>query len=292
MSEDLVVGLGEVLWDVLPAGEKIGGAPINFAYHVNALGGRGVPVSTLGDDERGRRALEELKKRDLPLDAISIDLEHPTGYVQANVDEAGVAKFVFPDDVAWDNLRLNARAMEYAGEARVVCFGSLAQRSTVSREAIRLFLDSAPGALKVFDLNLRQNFYSQVIIEPSLFRADILKISDDEFPVLAKMFGVEGATKDALGVFVERFDLQLSVLTRGGEGSLLLGKDDCFDHPGVATTLSDTIGAGDSFTASTILGYLLGHSLEQISDHANRLAAYVCTQAGAMPRIPEELRLV
>ncbi len=293
MNACTVAGLGEVLFDVLAASEQIGGAPMNFAYHVNALGARGLPVSTVGDDERGERALRELAERGLDVSAVSVLPGSPTGYVTADVNAEGVAEYTFPDDVAWDRLSLNKAAMAAAKEADAVCFGSLAQRSPASKAAIETFLDATrPETLKVFDLNLRQTFYSKTIIEDSLKRADALKLSDEELPALAGWFALTGKQADMVSTLVRLFGLRLCVLTRGGDGSLLATPDQISEHPGVPTEISDTIGAGDAFTASAVLGLLLGGPLDEINDHANRLAAYVCSQAGAMPPIPASLRLL
>jgi len=293
MTDIVVAGLGEALWDVLPDGEQIGGAPVNFAYHITALGGRGLPVSTVGDDERGRRALEELSARGLPVSAISVDPARPTGYVAANVDEKGVAHYVFPDDVAWDNLTFSPETLGRARTLAAVSFGTLAQRSPVSRQAIACFLSAMPEkALKVFDVNLRQNFYSREVIERSLKRADMLKISDEELPVLRSMFDLTGDDASVLHALLRKNCLRICVLTRGARGGLLVSVDEISDHPGVAAEVADTIGAGDAFSAAVVLGHLLGLSLDEINERANRLAAFVCSQSGAMPAIPAELKLI
>lgn len=293
MADYLIAGLGEILWDVLDCSEQIGGAPINFAYHVGALGASSVAVSTIGNDKRGRRALEELGKRGLNLDAVSIDPDHDTGYVKARVDDQGVAHYIFPDDIAWDHLKLNEKARTMAPKVDAVCFGTLAQRSRIARKSIHNFLDAAPQALKVFDMNLRQNFYSEEIISDSLKRSDVLKLNDDEIRIVAGMYGIKGSDRVILRAIHERHQLRLSVLTRGGNGSIIISDNEEIESPGVKVNrMADTIGAGDSFTASTVLGLLTGRSLLEVSDHANRLAAHVCSCRGAMPPIPTEFRLV
>jgi fructokinase len=293
MPDIRIAGLGEVLWDVLPDGEEIGGAPMNFAYHVNALGARGLPVSTVGDDERGRKALAELGRRGLDVAAISVDPARPTGYVPAQVDARGVARYVFPDDVAWDNLTLNEAALSQAAHLDAVCFGTLAQRSPASRKAIQRFMDAMPeAALKVFDVNLRQTFYSKEIIEASLKRANVLKLSDEELPVLREMFSLEGDEAHVLHALLRRNCLKLAALTRGSGGALLVALDEISEHPGVSAKVADTIGAGDAFTAATVVGLLLDKDLAEINERANALAAYVCSRAGAMPPIPKELKMM
>lgn len=293
MKQFFIAGLGEILFDVLADSEEIGGAPVNFAYHAGRLGADGAAISTIGDDDRGRRACNELMNRDLCLSGMSIDREHATGYVEARLDDQGVATYYFPDDIAWDHLKLNDTAMNFATQVDAVCFGTLAQRSGESRKAIQTFLDAAPQALKVYDMNLRQDFYSKKIIAESLERADVLKLNDDEIKVVASMFSLEGCERDMLKKLHEDFKLKCSVLTRGDKGSLIISAEGEVEHPGIAVKeIADTIGAGDSFTASVVIGLLLGHSLAEISEHANKLAAHVCTCKGAMPAIPAEFKLI
>lgn len=292
MNSLTIAGIGELLWDILPTSEEIGGAPINFAYHVQALGATGIPVSTVGDDPRGKNAISELQKRHLNTDTISISPDHPTGYVTADLNQHGVATYTFPANIAWDHLQLNQAALRLAANVDAVCFGSLAQRSETSRSAIYDFISATPGtAFKIFDLNLRQDFFSPEIIINSLHMADILKLNDEELPHLAKLLSLSGTATEILTSLQNRFDLQLTALTRGAHGSILLAGDTISDHPGFPTVIVDTIGAGDAFTAATSLGFLLNHDLNAINEHANKLAAYVCGQSGAMPKIPPPLRL-
>lgn len=292
MSKVVAVGLGEVLWDVLDHGRKLGGAPANFAFQVNSLGGRGLPVSRVGDDDLGREALQILRANDLDTACVTLDPDHPTGTVLAKLDAAGQANYVFPADVAWDFLTVNDAARRIAPDVDAVCFGTLAQRSAVSRAAVREFLGLAPAAaLKVFDVNLRGDFYSRELIEESLGLATVLKVSDAELPVLAKMFELPGDDRGQLAALVQRFALDLAALTRGAAGSLLVARDAASDHPGLTTEVVDTIGAGDAFTAAMVLGICKGWSLGQVNERANQVAAFVCSQAGAMAVAPAELRV-
>jgi fructokinase len=289
----MVAGIGEILWDVLEDKKELGGAPINSAYHIKALGGHGIPVSTVGDDERGQQALAELTARGLPTECISVTESFETGYVQVTLDQNGVPSYNFPPDTAWDHLFLNKQLLSLTKSFHGVCFGTLAQRSEQSRKAIYSFLDDLPpNALRIYDLNLRQHFYSRQVIETSLSRAHILKLSDEELRVIASMFSLEGSDEAILKELIVRHRLELAVLTRGPDGCLLLSHDERVNLPGIPTAVVDTIGAGDAFTAATALGKLLGRSLADIADHANRLAAYVCTRQGAMPPIPSELKLL
>lgn len=290
MRQLLAIGLGEILWDVLPDARLLGGAPANFAYHVNALGGTGLPVSRVGDDELGREALSQLVANGLNIDAVSVDPDHPTGTVDARVDADGVATYTFPDDVAWDFISVDDAALALAAKADAICFGTLAQRSPVSRQAIHAFLRAAPGALKVYDINLRQDFYTPEIIAESLNLADVLKINDDELAVAIEMFALPGGEESALRALMDAHSLKLAVLTRGGEGSLVVSPDGVAELGGQPTEVVDTIGAGDSFTAALVVAYLNSLSLDEINAFATRVAAYVCGQAGAMPAMPDEFR--
>ncbi len=288
-----VAGIGEILWDVLDDNEELGGAPINFAYHINALGGHGIPVSTVGDDERGQRALVELANRGLTTEAISITRLFGTGYVQVTLDNNGVPSYNFASDKAWDHLLLNKQLFNMTNSIQGVCFGTLAQRSEQSRKAIYSFIESLPpNALRICDLNLRQHFYNREVIETSLTKANILKLSDEELQVIASIFSLDGSDEAKLKELIHRYCLDLTVLTRGPEGCLLLSHDETVNLPGIPSSIADTIGAGDAFTAAAALGKLLGRPLAAIADHANQLAAYVCTCNGAMPPIPSELKLL
>lgn len=292
MKKFTIAGIGELLWDVLPEAEVIGGAPVNFAYHVTALGAKGIPISTIGNDVRGGKALEELQKRGVETSAISITEDFATGYVTATLDNEGKASYNFPDDVAWDHLQINEYAENLRNVLDAVCFGSLAQRSEHSRRAIYGFLDTlGKETLKVFDINLRQEFYSEKVVVNSLTRTDILKLNEEELPILADLIDLNGPSDKWLQVLVEKYHLQMAILSRGGSGSLLLTPKSSSDHPGVVTHIKDTIGAGDSFTAAVTIGFLQGLPLNEINENANRIAAYVCSQRGGMPPMPEFLKV-
>lgn len=285
------IGLGEILWDVLPDRKMLGGAPANFAYHFSSLGGTGIPVSRIGDDDLGRETLAVLQEHGIPIEHISIDPGHPTGTVDATVDAAGVATYAFPDDVAWDFLVFEQPTLALTSQADVICFGTLAQRAPVSRKTIHGFLGAAPDALKVYDINLRQDFYSPEIIRESLAVADVLKINDDELRMVTNMFSLPQDEREGLNALLQAHDLKLAVLTRGDKGSLVLSPDSVSDLAGRPAAIVDTIGAGDSFTAALALAYLHGMDLDETNRYATRVAAYVCGQAGAMPVMPDELRI-
>jgi fructokinase len=282
-----VAGIGELLWDVLPAEEKLGGAPINFTYHATALGAEGFPISSIGDDARGKKALDFLAAKHLDTRCISISKTLPTGYVTIHLDNAGVANYHFPNHVAWDRLTVNQAAQSIAEHLHIVCFGSLAQRNAASRATIRNYLHSLPAETKrIFDLNLRQDFYTRDIIETSLDLCTILKLNEEELTTLASMFVLPGNRLEQMGSMIQVHHLDLVILTRGADGSILLSAREKSEHPGTPASVVDTIGAGDSFTAAVAIGLLLGRPLTEINETASRLAAYVCGQSGAMPDIP------
>jgi fructokinase len=291
MAEITAIGLGELLWDMLPGGRQLGGAPANFAYHMNSLGGVGIPVSRVGDDALGRDAVAELTGRGLSCDHVGLDPAHPTGTVGAVLDAEGVATYHFPDDVAWDFLSFGPATVALADSVQAVCFGSLAQRSPVSRRSVRALLRAAPHALRIFDVNLRQHFHDQDVIRASLRLAHVLKINDDELREVSRLFCLPDGERAALETLIRRHDLRLAVLTRGGRGSLIVSPDGVSDLPGRAVAVVDTIGAGDAFTAAMTLAYLDGASLDEINAYASAVAAFVCSRAGAMPSMDPALRV-
>lgn len=290
MNSFTIAGIGELLWDILGDTETLGGAPINFTHHASSLGADGFAISTIGDDIRGATALIELQKRNMSCDHITTAQNGMTGYVQARIDQLGVAAYEFPDNVAWDNIILQESTKSLAKTLDAVCFGSLAQRSIQSRNVIQNYLKSTgEKTLKVFDLNIRQQFYTEEIIYTSLKIADVLKLNDDEILLMATMHGLQGDDNSTLEYLVNTYQLQLAALTRGAKGSLLITPTQQSDRQGFASEIVDTIGAGDSFTAATVIGFLNGTPLENINEHANRVAAFVCSQKGAMPELPGSL---
>jgi fructokinase len=286
-----IVGIGEVLWDLLPDGRQLGGAPANFTYHATALGADTKLVSRVGSDALGRETLERLGQLGVSTECVEIDEERPTGSVGVTVGVGGQPQYEIHENVAWDAIRGEAAARQAVAAADAVCFGSLAQRCAVSRASIQALVSAAPAsALRIFDINLRQHYHSREIIEQSLSLANVLKVNDAELPRLVEWLGITGDVRAQIQQLVARFGLRAVVLTRGGDGSLLYADSQWSDRPGAPTTIVDTIGAGDSFTAAMTLGLLKGWDLDRINDHANRLAAFVCSQAGAMPSLPESFR--
>lgn len=290
-----LVGIGEILWDIFEVGKRLGGAPANFAYHAQALGGNGVVASCIGADPLGDALLSRLRELSLATTSIAVDEEHPTGAVTVEVDARGKPTYTINEEVAWDFIPLTQNLMELAERADAVCFGSLAQRSPVSRNTIQAFLDeSRPDALRIFDINLRPPFYSPEVIETSLQQANVLKLNDEELPIVAQLLGIQGGEEALLRSLAKRYNLRLIALTKGGEGSILYSEGQTSRQaafPIRKVEGADTVGAGDSFTAALAVGLLAGGSLDSINSHANRVAAHVCSQPGATPALPDELRL-
>lgn len=288
----VVVGLGEVLWDLLPAGRQLGGAPANLVHHARALGAEGVVVSRVGDDALGREILARLKAVGIDTAHVSVDREHATGTVTVELAAEGVPRFTIHENVAWDFLPSNPALAELAGRCDALCYGTLAQRSPVTRRTIRDVLALVRrGCLRVFDVNLRQRYFDAETLDALLARSDVLKINDEEVAVVTRVLGMKGDEGACIDGLFERYPLQALALTRGARGSLLARRGEQASHPGVSgVRVADTVGAGDAFTAALILGLLRGHALDTINDAANQIAAYVCTRPGGMPDLPQELR--
>ena len=286
-----LIGLGEVLWDLLPAGRQLGGAPANFTYHARALGADARIVSRVGRDANGRELLEQLGRLGVPTDCVEVDAELPTGTVGVELAADGQPQYRIHENVAWDAIAGEAAARAAVKQADAVCFGTLAQRSQTSRKSIRTLVElTSPTALRILDANLRQNYFSPALVEESLALVNVLKVNDAELSQLAAMFRLRGDVREQIAEIAGRFHLQLVACTRGGQGSLLFSKGRWSEHSGTATTVVDTIGAGDSFTAAMLLGYLAGWDLDSINNRANQIAAYVCSCAGGTPQLPAEMR--
>jgi fructokinase len=293
MSRPLLIGIGEILWDMLPGGKQLGGAPANFAYHANALGGRSVAVSRVGDDPLGREIRERIQSLDLDPRFLQTDADHPTGTVDVRLDAAGVPEYVIHRDVAWDYLEIETPLLELARQADCIGFGTLAQRSGEGRAAIQAFLGATrPTCLRNFDINLRQNYFSRGLVHDLLSMSDVLKLNDQELPVVARLLDLKGEGEEAIKILLARYRLTLVALTRGGNGSILYHADGAVsEHPGIAAQVADTVGAGDAFAAVIALGLLTDMPLDGINQRANQVAAYVCSQPGATPPMPLEMRI-
>lgn len=288
--EKYVVGLGEALWDVLPEGKKLGGAPANFAYHAGQHGVPSVAVSALGEDKLAEETVLQLEEKKLY--NVMPRVPYPTGTVQVTLDEAGVPTYDIKENVAWDNIPFTDDLKEIAMNAAAVCWGSLAQRNVVSRETIYQFLDHTPaGCLKIFDINLRQNFYSKEIICESMKRCNVLKINDEELILIGRMFGYPGLDiENKCWLILGKYNLDMLVLTCGVNGSYVFTPGNVSFQETPVVEVADTVGAGDSFTGTFCASILKGKSVAEAHKHAVAVSAYVCTQNGAMPEIPEELK--
>ena len=287
--DKLIAGLGEVLWDCLPEGKKLGGAPANFAYHASMFGYQAYAVSALGNDALGDRTVEELDKKHLR--HIMPRIDFPTGTVQVELDEEGVPTYDIKRDVAWDNIPFTAEMEDLAKRCSCVCFGSLAQRNSVSHDTIHRFLHSTPkDCLKIFDINLRQNFYTKEIIQESLNACDILKINDEELVTIGRLFGYPGLDmENKCYLILGKYNLRMLVLTCGTNGSYVFARGMKSYQPTPKVEVADTVGAGDSFTGSFAAAILAGMPVEEAHKLAVEVSAYVCTQPGAMPQLPESL---
>ena len=284
-----VAGIGEVLWDLLLTGPQLGGAPANFAYHAHALGAQTHVITSVGNDDYGREIIRRFQAMDLSDVAVQVDETAATGTAKVTLSGDGLAHFTIQENVAWDHIALTPEAIAVANQADAICFGSLAQRCEPSRTTIQqLVAASPPQALRVFDINLRQQYFSRVLIEKSLQLANVLKLNDDELPALAGMFALTGSIEHQIEALARAFNLKMVALTRGPNGSLLYQEGRWSDCPSRPAKVIDTVGAGDSFTAALVLGLLRKMDLDEINAIANEVARYVCSRAGATPPMPAE----
>lgn len=287
-NNEVIVGLGEALWDMLPEGKKIGGAPANFAYHVSQFGLNSCVVSAVGSDGLGDEIIENFGTKGLNM--LIERVPYPTGTVQVEIDGAGVPQYEIRENVAWDNIPCTPRIEELASRTRAVCFGSLAQRSEVSRATIARFLDAMPdneGTLRVFDINLRQKFYSAELLEESMRRCNILKINDEELEIVGRMFGYPDiGMQDKCWLLLGKYNLKMLILTCGTAGSYVFTPGSCSFRETPVVEVADTVGAGDSFTAAFISSVIKGKPVAEAHRTAVEVSAFVCTQIGAMPVLP------
>lgn len=291
MKNNLVIGMGEVLWDVLPDGKKLGGAPCNFAYHVSQFGLDSCAVSAIGDDPLGKEIIENLNEKNVNF---QIDVvPYPTGTVQVQLDADGVPQYEIRENVAWDNIPFTPDLENIARQTKAACFGSLAQRNVVSRDTIGRFLDAIPeenDPLIVFDVNLRQSFYTKDILCNSMKRCNILKINDEELVIVSRLFGYPGIDlQDKCWILLGKYNLKMLILTCGINGSYVFTPGNVSFMPTPKVEVADTVGAGDSFTAAFIASILKGEDVPAAHRKAVNVSAYVCTQNGAMPQLPQSL---
>ena len=292
MKDKIVVGMGEALWDVLPEGKKIGGAPANFAYHVSQFGLDSCVVSAIGEDALGQEILDNFNHKELTYNLATVP--YPTGTVLVELDQNGVPQYDIKENVAWDNIPFTPELEELASRTKAVCFGSLAQRNIVSRTTINRFLDAMPkddpDTLVVFDVNLRQGFYTKEVLTESMERCNVLKINDEELVTVSRMFGYPGIDlQDKCWILLGKYNLKMLILTCGINGSYVFTPGNVSFQPTPVVEVADTVGAGDSFTAAFISSMLKGRSVKEAHHTAVETSAYVCTQNGAMPVLPGHL---
>ncbi len=287
-----VVGLGEILWDIFPEGKKLGGATTNFAYYVKSLGQNGIIVSRVGSDPLGKEILDSIEDLDLDSTYIQSDHYYPTGTVDVKLDGTGQPSYIINKNVAWDFLVLNNSLKELAVNADAVCFGTVAQRSLKSEDTISKFLKlTGNSTIKIFDINLRQNFYSDRIIRKLLENTTILKINSHELKILKDLLGHsnEDSEINLCKKIIHEYNLELLCLTKGDRGSLIINKSNHFIHEGYKVEVADTVGAGDAFAAAMIVQYLKGKTLKEISNTANKLGSWVSSKNGATPVLNEKI---
>lgn len=280
--EKVIVGIGELLWDILPTGKMLGGAPCNFAYHAMKTGSRSYVISAIGDDDLGREIIKDLKLHNISCEYVQTS-NYPTGTVSVKLDVDGLPDYTIHQDVAWDNIEWNKNLLKLAKECDAVCFGSLAQRNSLSRDTVETFLSSlSSSCLKVFDINLRQSFYSADIIERSLNYANIFKLNDDELEVISPLLAIEGDIEERLKEILKRYNLDYIAYTMGSEGSILMSSKCISKVSAPKVDVVDTVGAGDSFTSRLVTGVLNNRPLNEIHKEATEVAARVCASKGAM----------
>jgi fructokinase len=287
----IFVGLGELLWDMLPTGKQLGGAPANFAYHAQQLGAESYIISSVGSDALGDEIYKYLKDHHLSTEYINTDPNSPTGTVDINVDDSGIPEYTIHTDVAWDKIPLEEKTQELLSRVDAICFGSLAQRSAISAQTIQSILKSCPtNCFKIYDINIRQTFYTRQLIAENLKLANGFKLNDEEFELIANMFAVSGQEEIIAYKLMYKFDLDIIALTKGSQGSVIYSGDKQSYRKSPKISVADTVGAGDAFTAGLAYAYLNRLPLTIAHDYANMLAAYVCTQKGAMPQYSTELK--
>lgn len=290
MDDKVIVGIGEALWDVLPEGKKLGGAPANFAYHVSQFGLESCAVSAVGDDELGKEIRSNFEEK--KLQTLIETVPYPTGTVQVEIDKLGVPQYDIKENVAWDNIPFTPQIEELAHRTKAICFGSLAQRSKVSRNTIEQFIEAMPkteDTLIVFDVNLRQSFYSRDVLDRSMKRCNVLKINDEELITISRMLGYQGTDlQSKCWILLGRYHLKMLILTCGVNGSYVFTPGSMSFIATPKVKVADTVGAGDSFTGAFVASILKGLSVADAHQKAVNVSAFVCTQRGAMPTLPAD----
>ena len=288
---NVIVGLGEILWDMLPSGKALGGAPANFAFHAKELGESSVVISCVGNDEMGREIISSLENMDMSTEFLYIDKTHPTGVVSVTTNKEMKPSYLIQEGVAWDYIPTSELLSELAFKSTAVCFGTAAQRSQLSRMTIQKFVGlMGQDSIRVFDINLRQNFYSRDVIETSLSLANVLKLNVNELSVVKKLLRLNGDEEKILNELSRKYSLRLIALTKGMEGSIIYSEGRISKHEGYRINLEDTVGAGDAFVAALVTGLLRGYELDDLNNKANCVASYICSKHGGTPSLTNEIR--
>ena len=288
-TQPLVVGIGELLWDILPDQKRLGGAPANFAHHAHSLGARAIVISAIGKDHNGQEIISQLNSQNINTKYVQTN-ELPTGTVDVTLSPDGQPNYTIHENVAWDAINTHPTIDTLSQNCNAICFGTLAQRNNISKNTILGLLENTKeNCLKVFDINLRQNYYSKELIENSLSVANIVKLNNEELAYLQNIFNLPTEENRALESLLNHFKLDTVALTQGSKGSTMINQDSISFCPGIPVDVKDTIGAGDSFTAAITMGVLANMSLNKINMAASKIAAYVCSQSGATPTIPDSL---
>lgn len=287
-KKPIVVGIGELLWDMLPGGKRAGGAPINFVFNTTQLGAEGYAISAVGDDDEGREIISEVEKNHI-CHLIQVN-NYPTSKVLVKLDN-GIPAYTIVEGVAWDHIEVKPEDIEVIQKADAVCYGSLALRHEHSRKTLTTLLEKAnPQTIKLFDINLRQNYYSRELIETLLNFATAFKINDEEFVVFKKLFNYEGSDDEICQKIIKEYHLSYLIFTAGEKYSVIYTPDEKSYLPTPKVTVADTVGSGDAFSGAFIYSVLCGKSLIEAHKTAVKVAAYIVTQSGAWPEYPEELR--
>jgi fructokinase len=285
-----VAGIGELLWDRFPDGDRLGGAPANFAFHAGQLGADAWIISRVGSDLDGDRLIQRLEARGLATEFVQRDATHPTGSVRVEL-KSGQPEYIIENCVAWDNLDTTPELISQGAHLDALCFGTLAQRHSVSRRTIQEFILQCPKTtMHFFDINFRQNFYTPEIVDFGLAHATVLKLNEEELPTLAGLFGLSTQTNLAAATIFQRYPLKWIVLTRGAQGCEIHSREQTVHSKAPAISCADAVGAGDAFSAAIVTGLLRNETLQEVAHHANRVGAFVASQSGAMPFLPVEFK--
>lgn len=289
-NKPVVVGIGEILWDVLPTGKRAGGAPVNFVYHATQMGAEGYAISAVGNDVSGTEIIQELDKNHI-ISAYISTVEYPTGSVMVELQK-GIPTYTIIEGVAWDHIPLTQASIDLMKRADAVCFGTLAQRAPESRETLHTLLSyMRQDALRFFDINIRQSYYSKELIEELLHQANVFKINDEELEMLRPMLLLEGTDEEVCRELMARYGLRYLILTAGAAFSTIYSPTETSTVATPKVKVADTVGAGDSFSGAFVYSLLTGKSLREAHQKAVEIAAFVCTQNGAWPAYPKTLHV-